>query len=111
MLASPAARRSVSLLASLAPAWALVATYYAGRVTLRYDWIGADRLDTVVADLTALGRRSFLVVDDWEEAEFRARFAPHSRAGRLDWDPLARVSGSPEVRIYDLAGSGAPIHP
>lgn len=85
--------------------------HYARRVTLRYDWMAADRLDAVIGDLTALGRHPFIVVDDWEEAEFRARFGPHSRAGRLDWDPLARVSGSPEVRIYDLAGSGAATQP
>lgn len=85
--------------------------HYANRITLRYDWIAADGLDTVLRDMNALGRHPFIVVDDWEEAEFRARFGPHSPAGRLDWKPLARVPGSPEVRIYDFAGSGAATHP
>jgi hypothetical protein len=85
--------------------------YYANRITLRYDWMAADGLDTVIRDLRALGRHPFIVVDDWEEAEFRARFGPHSRAGRLDWEPLARLPGSPEVRIYDLEGHGAMTQP
>ena len=76
--------------------------YYANRITLRYDWLADDYLDAAIRDLTARGYHPFIVVDDWEEAEFRTRFAPHSRLGRLDWPPVARVTGSPEVRIYDL---------
>ncbi|HKY22549.1 MAG TPA: hypothetical protein VJM31_15155, partial [Vicinamibacterales bacterium] len=85
--------------------------YYAHRVTLRYDLMAAAGLDSAISDLTALGHHPFLVVDDWEEAEFRARFAPYSRAGRLDWKPLATIPSSPEVRIYDLAGLGAATQP
>jgi hypothetical protein len=60
----------------------------------------------VLRDLAAKGRRAYLVVDDWEEKEFRDRFSPANRAGRLDWAPIARVPGSPEVRIFDLQGGG-----
>ena len=76
--------------------------YYANRITLRYDWLADDYLDAAIHDLTARGYHPFIVMDDWEETEFRNRFAPHSRIGRLDWPPLARVKGNPEVRIYDL---------
>jgi len=79
--------------------------YYANRITLRYDWLTDDYLDAAIYDLTARGHHPFIVVDDWEETEFRSRFAPHSRLGRLDWPPLARVTGSPEVRIYDLGSA------
>jgi hypothetical protein len=76
--------------------------YYANRITLRYDWLKEDALDSALRDLAAKGRRAYLVVDDWEEKEFRARFSPANRAGRLDWAPIARVPTGPEVRIYEL---------
>ena len=79
--------------------------YYANRITLRYDWLADDHLDVAIQDLTARGYHPFLVLDDWEETEFRNRFAPHSRMGKLDWPPLARVKGNPEVRIYDLGNA------
>ena len=74
--------------------------------TLRYDWLEEGALDGALRDLAAKGRRAYLVVDDWEEKEFRARFSPANRAGRLDWAPIARVPGSPEVRIFDLQDGG-----
>jgi hypothetical protein len=76
--------------------------HYANRVTLRYDEVPSDRLDAVVKDLKTAGLRPYVVVDDWEEAEFRNRFGPHSSIGKLGWPPLARVQGSPEVRIYAI---------
>jgi hypothetical protein len=76
--------------------------YYANRITLRYDWVAGNDLDTVIRDLRSNGYQPYLVLDDWEEADFKGRFARLSRAGRLDWPPLARVAGNPEVRIYDL---------
>jgi hypothetical protein len=76
--------------------------YYADRVTLRYDWLQDGALDTALRDIAAKGRRAYLVVDDWEEKEFRARFSPANRAGRLDWAPIARIPTRPEVRIFDM---------
>ena len=81
--------------------------YYANRTTLRYDWIDDAALDTVIRDLAAQGRRSYLVVDDWEEKEFRARFAPANRGGQLG-TPIARVPGSPEVRMFEMPDGAAP---
>ncbi len=75
--------------------------YYADRITLRYDWLQDAALDTALRDLTAKGRRVYLVVDDWEEKEFRARFSPSNRAAQLG-EPIARVPSSPEVRIFEL---------
>ena len=80
--------------------------YYANRITLRYDWLKDDALDAALRDVAAKGRRAYLVVDDWEEKEFRDRFSPANRAGRLDWAPIARVSGSPEVRIFEMQDGG-----
>jgi len=80
--------------------------YYANRTTLRYDWLEKGALDGALRDLAAKGRPAYLVVDDWEEKEFRDRFSPANRAGRLDWAPIARVPGGPEVRIFDLQDGG-----
>jgi hypothetical protein len=84
--------------------------YYANRVTLRYDWLAAEGLDAALGDLEARGYRPYLVVDDWEEREFRARFSSSSRLGRLD-RPVARVPGSPEVRVYELQDRGPAATP
>lgn len=81
--------------------------YYANRTTMRYDWLDDGSLDAALRDLAARGRRAYLVVDDWEEKEFRDRFSGANRAGRLDWAPIARVPGSPEVHVFDMQG-GAP---
>ncbi len=76
--------------------------YYTGRTIARWDYIAPGALDDVCARLSAAGHASWLVVDDWEEAPFRQRFAGEA-LGRLDWAPLgeARV-GAARVRVYDL---------
>jgi hypothetical protein len=76
--------------------------YYARRMTLRYDWLPADQLETVIRDLAAKGYQTWLVVDDWELKEFQARFGPASPVGRVDWAPVARVSGNQEVLIFQM---------
>ncbi len=78
--------------------------YYAHRISLRYDWLPVNRLDAVILELAATGHKPYIVVDDWEEAEFRRRFSETSRVGQLDWRPLSRVLGNPEVRIFDPEG-------
>ena len=105
--------RAASEVASRTPEDAIVLSvqhsgsvrYYANRITLRYDWLQADALDSALRDVAAKGRRAYLVVDDWEEKEFRARFSPGNRAGQLG-APIARVTGSPEVRIFELQDGG-----
>ena len=82
--------------------------YYTKRITLRTT-AGGRRARCRAPRLAAKGRRAYLVVDDWEEKEFRARFSPGNRAAQLG-APLARVAGSPEVRIFELQDGGpAPI--
>jgi hypothetical protein len=43
----------------------------------------------------------FFVLDDWEEPEFRRRFAELNVLGKLDWPPIARAKGINPVAIYD----------
>jgi hypothetical protein len=76
--------------------------YYTDRLTLRYDLLGERRLDSAIRELNDKGRPSYLVIDEWEHLDFRKRFAPRNRAGTLEWAPLARIPGPPDVLIYDL---------
>ena len=81
--------------------------YYANRITLRYDFLAPDGLDAALRELREKGYRSYIVLEDWEEVDFRKRFGAASRVGRLDWRPLLT---SP-VRIYDPEGRATPAKP
>jgi phosphatidylserine/phosphatidylglycerophosphate/cardiolipin synthase-like enzyme len=80
--------------------------YYSHRLTLRYDALSADRLDRTLQELKEKGHHPYLVLDDFEQQDFRSRFAMSNRAGRLDWSPLFQVASDPRVYIYDLDGRG-----
>jgi hypothetical protein len=83
--------------------------YYAGRLTVRYDWIPSYRLDGVLEELRALGYHPYLVLEQWEEPEFQARFDGHSRLAALDWPPVAVLTHlATTVRIYDPSDKAAP---
>ena len=88
--------------------------YYANRTTLRWDWIEPAWLDRSLEFLRERGFAPYIVLEDWEEPGFRARFAGSSRIGELDWPPRAQVHRGPYVRLYDPADrevflSGAPV--
>ena len=74
--------------------------YYADRKTLRYDWIPERSLDEAVAQLTQLGLKPYILLEDWEEPRFRSRFGDFSRVGKLDW-PATVVLRREGIRIYD----------
>lgn len=73
---------------------------YARRWTLRWDWLSPEDLDEALAALHARGLHPYLLLEDWEEPEFRKRFAGTSVFGRLDWPP-SREWTNPTVRLYD----------
>ena len=82
--------------------------YYANRKTLRFDALADDGLDAAIDEIRARGYQPFIVLDDWEEQNFRKQFAARNRAGRLDWPAVASMGTNPDVRIYfvgRLAGS------
>jgi hypothetical protein len=101
--------QAAEYVAELTPATAVIVCaahsgslrYYAHRITLRYDLVSDDMLDAALEQLRANGYRPYIVLDDWEEREFRKRFASKNDAGRLDWNPIVTVKTNPEVRIYD----------
>lgn len=84
----------------------------AGRPIARWDQLAPEALDAFVARQRADGRTAWLVVDDWEEAGFRARFAPASPRGRLDWAPIAEARvDALRVRVYDLSTPDRAVAP
>lgn len=77
----------------------------------RWDYVAPDGLDAHVETLAARGRRSWVVLDDWEEAAWRQRFAGQVR-GRLDWAPLAEARvGTARVHIFDLTAPTRAVAP
>ena len=72
---------------------------YADRLTLRFDVLDPVWLDRALGYLQSIGRRPYLVLDGGEVDAFRRRFAAVSRAGALDWPPIATLNGV--VYVYD----------
>jgi hypothetical protein len=89
-LAQHAPRRSVVL----AKHHSGSARYYSDRLTIRFDEVPPSRLDAVVDTWRQRGYATFIALDDWEELEFRTRFAGASRLGALDWPPETTAPGA-----------------
>ena len=85
--------------------------YYSGRTTIRYDLLRPSRLDQFVEHFTTRGYPVYFVMDDWEEPEFRRRFAELNVLGKLDWPPIARAKGINPLAIYDPRSrqAGTPV--
>ena len=103
--------------ASRLPANAVVVTmqhsgsvrYYSGRPTLRYDRLDADWLDRAIAHLRASGSEPYLILERWEIAKFRERFATQRSLEFIDRPPLAVHSS--DVYVYgtgESAGAQTP---
>jgi len=76
---------------------------YADRATLRWDEVPAGKLDVTIEALRTSGYAPFILLEDWEESMFRARFGRADLAGRVDWPPAIECYGPITVRIYDPA--------
>jgi hypothetical protein len=77
--------------------------YYSGRLTVRYDWIPPNRLDSVVEQLRGLGYHPYIVLEAVEMSTFQRRFQEASKLGTLNWTPRARLKHDADVKIYDPA--------
>jgi dolichyl-phosphate-mannose-protein mannosyltransferase len=78
--------------------------YYASRLTVRYDIMDPAWLDRAVEWLQAQGRHPYILLEEQEVDEFRARFAARNRLGRLEMSPILvyeayRIPG--RVYLYD----------
>ena len=74
--------------------------HYAGRLTVRFDRVAAG-LDEALASLERAGWHPFILLEDWEETQFKEQFGSSSVAGRLAWRPYARLPEPGGVNIYD----------
>ena len=71
--------------------------FWPGREVVVWDALDAAWLDDAVAWLQTHGRQPAIVVERWEEAGFRERFAGQTYGG-LDWPP--RYDVDRRVRIF-----------
>jgi hypothetical protein len=74
--------------------------HYGRKVTLLWDALEPGELDRAIEALQASGRPPAIVMEDWEQAGFRARFAGEE-FGALDWPPRFEVRDRIHVRLYD----------
>jgi hypothetical protein len=86
-------------------------SYYAGATTVRYDLLTTAWLDRAVELLRGLGYGPYLVLENWEEPVFRARFKDHQTVKTLDSRLFAVLDSNTNVRIYDLSGQPLPPTP
>lgn len=80
--------------------------YYAGRYTLRYDFLDGDSLDRDIAWLTSRGIRAYALLDPKEADEFRRKFAGQRAAAALEWPAL--VYEPTNVQLFDFGGVAGP---
>jgi hypothetical protein len=74
--------------------------YYAGRLTLRWDYVDLNWLDRTVDWLEAHGHHPYLVLEDPEIQTIRTKFLYTSAVARLDWAPIVTFRGG-QVKMYD----------
>jgi hypothetical protein len=77
--------------------------YYSGRLTVRYDWIPENRLDSVIDEFRGHGYHPYIVLEQPEIQAFHRRFRGRSELAALDWAPRARLRHDSAVAIYDPA--------
>lgn len=73
--------------------------YHAGREAILWDSLNPDALDLVVKWLTDRGYEPFIMVEQWEEPAFRARFGGRSTFGDLDWPPRYEIER--QVKLFN----------
>lgn len=77
--------------------------YYTARPLLRWDWIAPTEIDRAVAALGAAGRTVYAVLDDWEELQFRARFAGTRTVASLGLPVLQTTTPNIRTAVYRLS--------
>jgi hypothetical protein len=80
--------------------------YHAGRLTMRWDAIDPAWLDRAVDYLHDHGIATYVLLEYWEEPQFRERFKGQRVLNELDLGPLA-TGRSGEQRFYPLVAAGS----
>ena len=73
--------------------------FYAGRVTLRWDYLPPEWLDRAVGWMAARGVHSYALLDELERVSARDRFKGQKLAAVLDGPPVFRFGNK---RFFDL---------
>jgi hypothetical protein len=79
--------------------------HYGRRPAALWDALAPDALDETVEMFVRAGRKPYFLLEDWEEAGFKQRFAGETY-GALDWGPVAEIREEVVVRLYDPNGRG-----
>ncbi len=74
--------------------------HYGRRPAALWDALAADALDETVSAFERAGRQPYFLLEEWEEAGFRERFAGE-RYGALDWTPAIEFREHVVIRLYD----------
>ena len=81
--------------------------YYTGRLTMRWDVLDPASLDRAVDALRTRGVAAYALLESWEEADFRRRFAGQ-RSLEMLTAGAASISEDGDLRLYPLTGAKAP---
>jgi 4-amino-4-deoxy-L-arabinose transferase-like glycosyltransferase len=87
--------------------------YYAGRLTLRWDFLDPTWLDRAVEWLGAHGHHVYILLEAPEAEAFRLRFEATNTTGRLNWVPTMTFRRR-AINLYDATRRDrmdAPIAP
>lgn len=76
--------------------------YYGGRMTLRFENLDGDSLDTVVAWASSRGHHPYMLLEEWELPLVRERFAGQAALARIE-SPLMVYDGPIRVMLFDLS--------
>jgi hypothetical protein len=74
--------------------------YYANRLIVRYDFLNGHDLSRTIAVLRERGYRPYVLLEEWEEPEFRRRFR-EDPFGRLDYGLVATYPDYGVTKLYD----------
>jgi len=75
---------------------------YGGRMTARWDFIGAARFDDTIDVLRRSGYEPYLLLEDWEMPLFRTYVSGASQYAELDWPPAIEYQDISRVGVYCL---------
>ena len=83
--------------------------YYAGRITMRFEWLDPDMYVPALEYFDRLSRPVYVVLDDWERDIFRSRYAAVSDLSWLDRPPL--LLAGQRVYFYAIPSTGHGVQP
>jgi Dolichyl-phosphate-mannose-protein mannosyltransferase len=83
--------------------------YYAGRITMRFEWLDPDMYVPALEYFERLSRPVYVVLDDWEREIFRSRYGAVSDLSWLDGPPL--LLAGQRVYFYAIPSTGHGVRP